>query len=285
MWPALRIALVVAAVLAVTLALLPIHGAALAARHALRKRVPVWWHRAVCRLMGLKVAVAGEMAQGRPLLLVANHVSWKDITVLGSVAPLSFVAKGEVRGWPVFGWLARLQRTVFIDRDDRRKAGAQADEIARRLADDDDVIVLFAEGTTGDGTRLLPFKSSLVGAAERALAGEGESYIQPVAIFYGRSGGMPAGHVRRLAASWVGDTALLPHLASVLAAPPIDAEVMFGPAVACGPGFDRKTVTRGLEADIGRMLRNRLRGRAFDAPADDDDAAKIQHSMAGPVRA
>jgi 1-acyl-sn-glycerol-3-phosphate acyltransferase len=283
MGSAFRITLIIAAAVALTLALLPLHGMALAKRHRLRGLVPVWWHRSICRLMGLKVHVAGARAEGRPLLLVANHVSWKDITVLGSVAPLAFVAKGEVRGWPVFGWLARLQRTVFIDRDDKRMAGRQADEIARRMAGDNDVIVLFAEGTTGDGTRLLPFKSSLVGAAERAVAGDGLGFIQPVAIFYGRSGGMPAGHVRRLAASWVGDTPLLPHLAAILAAPPIDAEVMFGRAIAVAPGFDRKAVTRALEADIARMLRNRLRGRAFDAPPDAEDAAPVPHETS-PLR-
>ncbi|MCU0832115.1 MAG: 1-acyl-sn-glycerol-3-phosphate acyltransferase [Rhizobiaceae bacterium] len=270
---AFRIAIIVLAAFAVTLALLPLHVGGLALRHRLRGLIPVWWHRSICRLMRLRVTVSGEMAAGRPLLLVANHVSWKDITVLGSVAPLAFIAKGEVRDWPLFGWLARLQRTVFIDRNDRRKAGAQAHEIATRLAHEGDVMVLFAEGTTGDGTRLLPFKSSLVGAAEKAVAGEGGGVIQPVAILYARSGGMPAGYARRLAAAWIGDTELIPHLRQMLTAPPMDAEVMFGPPVTVGPGFDRKAVTRQLEATIARMLFNRLGGRAFDAEGPNPAAA------------
>lgn len=267
---ALRIAFVLVAALAVTLALLPLHGVALALRHRLRTHVPVWWHRAICRLMRVKVTVHGAPSDARPLLLVSNHVSWKDIAVIGSVAPLSFIAKSEVKGWPVFGWLARLQRTVFINRTNPRDSARQAETIARRLADDEDVMVLFAEGTTGDGTRLLPFKSSLIGAAERVLAGEGRAHIQPVAILYARSGGMPAGFARRLAAAWIGDLELIPHLGEMLRAAPIDAEVMFGPPVAVEAAFDRKAVTRELERTIGRMLKNRLRGRAHDAGADDE---------------
>jgi lyso-ornithine lipid O-acyltransferase len=274
MFASVRIFATVAIVLIVTLTLLPLHGGALAFKHRWRGFIPVWWHRVVCSLMRLKVTVHGEMAVERPLLLVSNHVSWKDIAVLGSVAPLSFISKGEVRDWPLFGWLARLQRTVFIDRNDRRKAGAQASEIAARLAHERDVMVLFPEGTTGDGTRLLAFKSSLVGAAERAVSGKGGGVIQPVAILYARSGGMPSGFARRLAAAWIGDVELVPHLRAMLTAPPMDAEVMFGPPVRVGPDFDRKAVTRDLEATIGHMLVNRLRGHAHDAATPDVTAAE-----------
>jgi lyso-ornithine lipid O-acyltransferase len=274
-----RIAWVVAAVLALTVLLLPLHGAALAFRHHLRLLVPVWWHRIVCRLMRLRVVQFGDRAAARPLLLVSNHVSWKDIAALGSLAPLCFIAKGEVRAWPVFGWLARLQRTVFIDRDNRQDTSRQAATIAQRLAHERDVMVLFAEGTTGDGTRLLPFKSSLVGAAEKAIAAKPAAtdqpktdrrmMIQPVAILYGRSGGMPAGFVRRLAAAWIGDVALLPHLREILLAPPIDAEIMFGAPIVVDHTFDRKAVTRQLESTIGQMLRNRRRGLSFDAAPEE----------------
>lgn len=105
--------------------------------------------------------------------MLSNHVSWLDIIVLGSLRPLSFVAKSEIAGWPVVGTLARLQRTVFIDRARRADTAAVNAAVARRLAGGD-LIVLFAEGTTGDGTRLLPFRSSLVGAARAALAGRGQ---------------------------------------------------------------------------------------------------------------
>ena len=80
---------------------------------------PWWWHRAAVRLLDLRVETRGAPVPARPLLIVANHVSWLDIVVLGSLMPLSFVAKAEVASWPVFGFLARMQRTVFVDRTRR----------------------------------------------------------------------------------------------------------------------------------------------------------------------
>ena len=257
----LRLAIASVALGMVTLVLLPVHGAALAARHPLRVRVPLWWHRAAGRILRMRVSVEGAPVGGRPLLIVANHVSWTDIVVLGSVMPVCFVAKAEVRDWPVFGWLARLQRTVFIDRNRRGASGRQADEIARRLSGDNDVMVLFAEGTTGDGTRLLPFKSSLVGAAQQALASGEGAFIQPVAIAYTRLGGIEAGFASRLRLSWVGDLDLIPHLRDLLSGPPVDAEVMFGDPIPVGERFDRKAVTRAAEDDIRQRLRQRRRGR------------------------
>ena len=73
------------------------------------------------------------MAAGRPLLLVSNHVSWTDIIVIGAQGDLSFVAKADMVGWPVFGWLSTLQRTIFVERDKTRKSGEQANDIGSRL--------------------------------------------------------------------------------------------------------------------------------------------------------
>ena len=100
------------------------------------------------------------------MLFAANHVSYLDITVLGSLLDASFIAKTEVAGWPLFGWLARLQRSVFIDRRARSTAH-QRDSIAARLAAGE-ALILFPEGTSGDGNRLLPFKSALFSVADHA---------------------------------------------------------------------------------------------------------------------
>ena len=99
------------------------------------------------------------------MLLVANHTSWLDIPVLSAVAPVSFVAKKEVGGWPFVSSLARLQRSVFVDRARRTAVGETAGEILARLAQGD-TIVLFAEGTSSDGNRVLPFMTSLFAAAK-----------------------------------------------------------------------------------------------------------------------
>jgi 1-acyl-sn-glycerol-3-phosphate acyltransferase len=163
-----RIVLVAAAFVLLTLTLLPVQLIALGVGHSIMRRLPRWWHRMMCRIIGLKVVVYGDLSARRPLLIVSNHASWKDILVLGSVADVVFIAKSEVRDWPVFGWLARLQRSVFVERSQRGKTGAQISEVSQRLVAGE-VVVLFPEGTTSDGNRVMPFKSSLFGAAGAAL--------------------------------------------------------------------------------------------------------------------
>ena len=124
------------------------------------------------------------------MLFAANHISYTDITVLGSVIPGSFIAKAEVANWPFFGWLAKLQRSVFVDRQVRSTA-TQRDAIGERLAAGD-ALILFPEGTSGDGNRVLPFKSALFAAAQ-----QGEDcppvIVQPVSLAYVRLDGMPIG--------------------------------------------------------------------------------------------
>src|SRR5690606_36985320 len=177
----------------------------------------------------MRVRIHGTMSGARPLLLAANHVSWTDIMVLGAFNNLAFIAKSEMAGWPVLGSLARLQRTVFIERERRRKSGEQASEIAARLAAGD-AMVLFAEGTTGDGNLLLPFKSTLFGAANIAIAegGTDKVFIQPVAIAYTRLHGLPMGRQHRVVAAWIGDMDLVPHIGRLLAEGAVDVEVHFG---------------------------------------------------------
>src|SRR5688572_31093273 len=117
-------------------------------------RVPMWFHRFLLRLFNVRVIEKGRPPGESATLVVANHVSWLDIPVIGSLHPLSFIAKSEIEGWPVVGFMATLQRSVFIDRQ-RRKATAEVnDALAHRLVKGE-VIVLFAEGTTSDGNRLL----------------------------------------------------------------------------------------------------------------------------------
>ena len=130
---------------------------------------PILFHRVFLRLFSVRVTQSGTPpAPGEAALVLANHVSWLDIVVIGSLRPLSFVAKSEIAGWPVIGTLARLQRTVFIDRARRGATATVNSMIGERVAAGE-LVVLFAEGTTGDGLRLLPFRSSLVGAAREAL--------------------------------------------------------------------------------------------------------------------
>jgi 1-acyl-sn-glycerol-3-phosphate acyltransferase len=218
------------------------------------------WHRAMLAALGFRVHVRGAMAEKRPLLIASNHVSWTDIMVLGSIVDVSFIAKSEMAGWPLIGWLSTLQRTVFIERERKRKSGEQASEIAARLARND-AMVLFAEGSTGDGNLLLPFKSTLFGAATVAIA-EGaveHVFIQPVAIVYTKLHGLPMGRQHRRVASWIGDQDLVPHMGELLAEGAIDVEVSFGEPFEFAAGSSRKEAARLVEQRVSAMMQEALR--------------------------
>ena len=139
--------------------------------------------------------------------------------------------------------------------DRPRRSGDQAGEIAGRLSARN-AIVLFAEGTTGDGNRILPFKSTLFGAAAKAVA-EGSTetvYIQPVAIAYTRLHGMPMGRLQRRLAAWIGDQDLLPHAKALLLEGGIDVEVHFGEPVSFASGASRKEIAAQVEARVAAMF-------------------------------
>src|SRR5256714_8537120 len=144
----------------------------------------------------------------RPVLFPANPVSYLDITIDSSLIAGSVGAKREVARWPLFGWLAKLQRSVFIDRRVRSTA-QQRDSIAGRLAAGD-ALILFPEGTSGDGNRVLPFKSALFSVAESAATGP--VTVQPVSIAYTRLNSMPIGRRYRPLFAWYGAMAMAPHL-------------------------------------------------------------------------
>jgi 1-acyl-sn-glycerol-3-phosphate acyltransferase len=220
---------------------------------------PRLWHRMVTRVLGFRVTVHGRLSDKRPLLVAANHVSWTDIMVLGSVADVYFIAKSEMAGWPVIGFLARYRRTVFVERDRKRKSGEQADEIATRLTQGHPM-VLFAEGTTSDGNVVAPFKSTLFGAASLAIS-QGVAdrvFIQPVAIAYTRLQGMPMGRQHRVHAAWIGDSDLVPHILQLLREGAVDVEVHFGEPVAFTAQSRRKDVAAVVEAEVRTMMRAAL---------------------------
>ncbi len=192
-----------------TLLLIPVQALAVGLKWPLRESLPVFYHRTCCKLWGMTIEVRGELAKDRPTLLVSNHVSYLDIPVLSNLGGLSFVAKSEVASWPFFGQLAKLQRTVFVDRR-RASAARQRDAISERLASGAR-LVLFAEGTSNDGNRVLPFKSALFSVAERA-DDERKLTLQSVSIAYTKLNGMPIGRGLRPFFAWYGDMDLGSHL-------------------------------------------------------------------------
>ena len=262
----IRIGLVVACLVIVTLVLLPFQLVGLAFDWKIRRYVPRLWHRSACWLLGIRIRVHGHPERRRPLMLASNHVSWKDILVLGAVADVVYIAKAEVASWPVFGILAKLQKTIFVVREEKRRTGEQVNEIAARMTAGE-IVVLFPEGTTSDGNRLLEVKSSLFGAAAAAVphTPDGVVHVQPVSIAYTRVHGMAMGRFHRPLAAWPGDIELLPHLLGVLKEGALDVEVAFGDTVDFRTGDNRKHLSQNITAQLRRMLIRHLRQREYDA--------------------
>nr|WP_210387989.1 MULTISPECIES: lysophospholipid acyltransferase family protein [unclassified Ciceribacter] len=246
-----------------TLVMLPIQALGLYFDFPYRRWLPGYWHRMACRLLGIRLHVHGGLESRRPLMIAANHASWKDILILGALADVAFIAKTEVASWPVFGLFAKLQKSIFVVREEKSRTGEQVNEIATRMADGE-IVVLFPEGTTSDGNRLLGVKSSLFGAASAALplAPDGVVHVQPVAIAYTGVYGMPMGRYHRPIAAWPGDIGLLPHLIGILKAGAIDVDVSFGEVIEFRVGENRKLLSARVEAAIRSMLVDHLRGRS-----------------------
>jgi len=219
------------------------------------------YYRLLCKLLRLNVRVIGEPVRGRAVLFISNHVSWVDIVVIGSLAPVAFVAKREVASWPLIGITAKMQRTVFVDRTRRHQAGDAVNEIVARLAGGTSV-VLFAEGTSSDGNRVLPFRSALVGAVREAgRRAEQGILIQPMSICYTGQHGIPMGRQHRPLVAWYGDLDFMPHIKVFIARGAVDAVVSFGEPLVADAACDRKAMAKSLESTVRRITATTLRGR------------------------
>jgi 1-acyl-sn-glycerol-3-phosphate acyltransferase len=222
------------------------------------------YYAVLCSLLSIRIKVVGNPVRDRAVLFVSNHVSWADILILGSIAPIAFVAKREVRNWPFIGIVAELQRTVFVDRTRRQQTGESVSAIVNRL-NEGTSIVLFAEGTSSDGNRVLPFRSSLLGAVEDAAAAHREGadhiVIQPMAISYTYQQGMPMGRNQRPMVAWYGDLDLMPHLKRFITDGAVDAVVSYGDPIPADGALDRKAMTRKVHDEVRRLMAGSLRGR------------------------
>lgn len=224
------------------------------------------YYRFLCGLLRIRVQVQGAPATDIPVLIVSNHISWADIVVLGAVAPMVFVAKSEVSGWPLIGAAARVQKVVFVDRERRQRTGHAVGEIAARLAEGHPV-VLFAEGTSSDGNRVLPFRTALIGAAAAACRSSGMTQLalQPMSICYPGFAGLPMGRTQRPRVAWYGDLEFGPHLKDFIRRNDIDAVVTFGAPLVATADQDRKSMARALEREVRKMTVGILRGRPVPA--------------------
>jgi lyso-ornithine lipid O-acyltransferase len=255
--PTLRIARL-ALYLVWTLSLMPVQGLGLALQRPWSRSLPSFYHRWCCRFLGFQVRTVGTPTRLRPALFASNHVSYTDITVLGSLIIGSFVAKAEVAGWPLFGWLAKLQRTVFVDRRVRSTA-VQRDAMTARLASGD-ALILFPEGTSGDGNRILPFKTALFSAAEKTQE-TAPIAVQPVSIAYTRLDGIPLGRLLRPYFAWCGTAGLAPHLWSMIGLGTVEVVVEFHPPTFYADCGSRKALARYCHARSAAGVAAALSGR------------------------
>ncbi|AUG54733.1 lysophospholipid acyltransferase family protein [Thalassospira marina] len=243
-YPCAAIRLLIYAVL--TLVLLPVQMVALALRLKLADDLPRFYHGLCLKIMHIEVRYSGAPLMEGSGIIVANHASYLDIPVLGAMTKGSFIAKKEVASWPVFGLLAKLQRCTFVERRPVR-AREQTLEIKQRLASGHKLI-LFPEGTSNDGNRVLPFKSTLFGVADTLLPDGSQVMVQPVSIAATRLDGAPMGRDLRAFYSWYGDMDLAPHLWQFLALGKVTVEVVVHPPMTLAQAGSRKEMARICES-------------------------------------
>ncbi len=243
---------------------IPIQVLFLATSQEGRRTFPQFYFRGVCAIFGVRVQTRGELKHGHPLLIAANHTSYWDIVVLGSLGPISFISKSEVASWPLFGFLAKIARTIFVERQRRAKTGEHRDMIQQRLAEGD-TLVLFPEGTSSDGNRVLPFKSALMGAAQLPRQNTDTArppiLVQPVAVAYTRLHGLPMGRYYRPFFAWYGDMDMVPHLWEAAKMGPFDVDVHFYPPVTFGRFGTRREMASHCETVVSEGVGHALAGR------------------------
>ncbi len=213
-----------------------------------RSAVARSWYRGCSWLCALKVRVRGHPVGEGPVLYAANHVSYLDVVVLGGFLDALFVAKAEVVRWPVIGPLAKLQRTIFIERTATR-ASVENTELRHRLAMGESVII-FPEGTSSDGRRVLPFKSTLFEIVQPRRLGR-DIWIQPVSVAYPRyADGRPLTGGLEACYAWYGEATLFGHLVRVFGLRGAAVEVTFHEPVRASAFAGRKALARDCEARV-----------------------------------
>lgn len=249
MWKGrLRLIAVALGTALLALALVPLQLVVQVAAPRRRHVLPRLFHAGLRRLAGIRLTVRGQPVRGA--LLVANHISWTDIAVLGSATGGLFVAKAEVAGWPGIGLLAKLDSVIFVDRARTREAGGQADAIAARLRAGD-TVVMFPEGTTSDGAELLPFKTALFAAVAGAGA---DQPVQPATIRYTALAGRPIGPAEREIVGWTGDESFVEHALRLMNAGRLTAELVLHAPLCAGDYADRKALATACRERIAAGL-------------------------------
>jgi 1-acyl-sn-glycerol-3-phosphate acyltransferase len=229
------------------------------------KDIPRYFHLLFLKILNIKIQLIGEIYTAKPGLLVSNHASWIDISILSSLTNISFIAKSEVSSWPIFGFLAKMQDTLFIERKSI-KASKQKNEI-KDILSKGKRLVLFPEGTSSDGNRVLNFKSSLFSVAECDSNIEDVYAIQAITICYKGLNGLPMSRSERPYLSWWGDMGLISHLWNMLSFKSADIIVIAHEPI--DNKFNRKIISNIAWKQISCGLGLALSGRAKSLKQND----------------
>lgn len=216
-----------------------------------RARVVCVFYTIIGRISGVRMKVEGSMSKLRPLMLVANHTSYLDIFVLGTLVPISFTPKIEIRSWPIIGFFCVLADCVFIERRPTDMQRAQK-EMGDRLGNGK-VLGLFPEGTTGDGYKVMPFKSGFLSLVE-----DHDLPLQPVSIAYTGIGNVTLSAANREKIAWIGEASFVDHFWRMLKMPSVEVLVTLYDVERIGNYADRKALAKQCEAIIRDGLHKRL---------------------------
>ena len=208
------------------------------------KSLPVFFHNLLIWLLSVKIQYEGNYKRAKDCnLFVSNHISYLDIPILGATFPIRFVAKSEVEFWPILGFLSKLARTIFIKR--KRTDSIIQKNIILNLLSSGDKVLMFPEGTTSDGNRVLDFKSSSFSAVENK-----QFLVQPIIIFYSELNGIPINRWLRPVIAWYGDMDLKPHILKLASLRSIKVRLIFTDPVCSSDFASRKDLSNYLEKKI-----------------------------------
>ena len=216
------------------------------------KWLPVFFHKMLLWLLSVEIEIIREPARSKKCnLFISNHISYLDIIILGSKFPLRFVAKSEVESWPLFGFLAKKGRAIFIRRS-KTDSFNQKTKISDVLSSGEKVFI-FPEGTTSDGNRVLEFKSSSFSAVENQ-----NFTIQPIVIVYSDLNGIPINRWLRPIIAWYGDMDLKPHLFKLIGLVSIKTKLIYLEPVNTQNFENRKDLSNHLEHRIRNIYSSAL---------------------------
>ena len=215
---------------------MPIQFLLILVKSNLRFFLPLIFHKFLLKILGIRLSIKGRPSERKPLILIGNHCSYLDIIILGSVLPVCFVAKSEIKSWFLFGTLASLQNSIFIDRRNF-KALDSLKKISKNLSSNF-AIIIFPEGTTNNGKRVLKFRASLF----KIFEDDPTLGLQNFSLCYTHINSMPLDNRMRPNIAWYGEMNLITHLKRLLHYSSIGAKLQFHPTIV-PHGVTRKIIS------------------------------------------